>query len=388
MNVDSQSQWNPVLRRGFSWLRTNVVTIWLVALPFLILYGVTNHWSEIEHVLRTLRGADPRWVMAGIAIEAMIMLSPPLTYQVILRRLGHALPFPALIGMQMQRIVIGAVAPLSGPVSAFAFVRALNRRNVTTHDALALLALRSVATQGAFITLMLTAIALRGPIYALSVGAGSLFVLLCVAPLLRRASLPSWLGPWRWRRLPRSASTRMVEFVARIRRHRICASDLSRPLAISVTSRFAGIVLLAVSIKAMGVDVAPKAIATVIMAETVAKIAMPFFHGIGVVEAATAIALQQSGVPMEAAVGAALLWRAFEFWMPVTIALGAQAVALMLARRPRLPLPHVTVAPRPQPVLALADVRAASRRRIAARVIVVVVAFLLGRAASETSEMS
>lgn len=373
--------------RGFAWFRSRLITIWLIALPFLILFGAISHWAEIERVFLALAGAERQWLIVGITIQALIMLSPALTYQVILRRLGHALPFLALVNMHMQRIVIGTVAPLSGPVSAFAFVRALNRRNVTTHDALALLALRSVATQGAFITMLLVAIALRGPVYALSVGTVVLVVLFGLVPIVRRASLPRWLGPWRWRRLPRSVSTKLIEFAVRIRRHRICAADLSRPLAITITSRFAGMALLVVSIKAMGIDVEPKAVATAIMAETIAKVAMPFFSGIGVVEAATAIALQQSGVPAQAAVGAALLWRAFEFWMPLTIALSSQAVVYALARAPRAARQSAPVL-EPRIATAMAEAPALTRRGLAARAAVVVVAFLLGRVASGTSDMS
>lgn len=385
MTIHSLLRVKPALKRGFVWFRTHLVAIWITALPFLVLYGVMSHRTEIGNVLQTLEGAERNWLLAGVGIQALILLSPALTYQVILRRLGHALPFGCLANMHMQRIVIGTFAPVSGPVSAFAFIRALNRRNVTTHDAVALLALRSLATQGAFITLLLTAIALRGPIYALCVGGVVILALAGVVPLLRRATVPTWMRPWRWRRLPRSASFKLVEFVQRVRRHRIRSSDLARPLAITISSRFGGMLLLVVSVKAMGVDVAPKAIATVLIAEIIAKIAMPFFHGIGVVEAATAIALQQSGMAADAAIGAALLWRAFEFWMPATVALASQAVVYAVAKLPgsvaqpvHLPQPRVGV---------MTEAPVLSNRRLVARIAVVVVAFLLGRVASGTSEM-
>jgi phosphatidylglycerol lysyltransferase len=331
----SYLHWRPgsPLRRGFTWLRAHIVTLWLASLPLLILLVGIRQWNEIQSVLSTLRGAHPRWLLAGIGIETLIVLSPALTYRVILSRLGHVLPFHSLVSMHMQRIVVGTLAPVSGPVSAFAFVRALNRRSVTTHDALTMLALRSVSTQCAFVVLLLSAIALRGPIYTLCVATFAILVLVAVVPLVRRARIPACVGPWCWRRnLPRSVSPRVIEFVARFRRHRIRPSDLSRPLAITITTRFAGLLLLIISIKAMGVDVAPKAVAMAVMAEMVAKVAMPVFHGIGVVEAATALALQQSGVPAEAAVGAALLWRAFEFWLPLTAALLSQGAVMSYDR--------------------------------------------------------
>lgn len=343
MKNDLQPRSGPVLRRilrGRSivhWLRTHIVTIWLISLPPLLAAIAVRQHEEIADVLGTLRGAEPGWLVLGVAIQALIVLSPVLTYRVILRRLGHSVPFGALTGMQMQRIVVGTLAPVSGPVSAYAFVRALNQRAVATHDALTLLALRSVATQIAFVVLLLSAIALRGPVYAIAVGGTVLMLLLAAAPLVRRARIPGCIGPWYWRRrLPRSLSCKVIEFAARFRRHRITAGDLSRPVLITVSSRFAGILLLIVSIRAMGIEVAPKTIAMVVLAEMVAKIAMPFFHGVGAIEVATTLALQQSGVPAEAAVGAVLLWRGLEFWLPFGAALLAQSVQFAGARFPVL----------------------------------------------------
>ena len=327
----------PALRRSFSWLRSHIVTVWLVALPILLIAGGIRQHDEIAEIWSTLRGAEPAWLLAGVGIQALIVLSPVLTYRVILRRLGHAVPFSALIGMQMQRIVVGTLAPISGPVSAYAFVRALNQRAVTTHDAVAMLALRSVATQVAFVVVLLSAIALRGPVYAIAVGGVVALLLLAVVPLVRRARIPGCVGPWSWRRrLPRSLSCKVIAFAVRFRRHRITPGDLSRPVLITVTTRFAGILLLIVSIKAMGIDVAPKAVAMVILAEMAAKVAMPLFHGVGAIEVATTLALQQSGVPAEAALGAVLIWRAVEFWLPFGTALIAQGVQFAGARLPVL----------------------------------------------------
>src|SRR5215217_2064733 len=177
----------PALRDTVHWLRAHILAIWLIAFPPLLLIVGMREKNEIVRVLDTLRGAESSWLLLGIGIEALIVLGPVLTYRIILSRLGHVLPFSSLVGMHMQRIVVGTLAPVSGPASAFAFVRALNHRAVATHDALTMLALRSVTTQTAFVLLMLGAIAARGPIYALSVGAVVVVLLIVMAPLLRRA---------------------------------------------------------------------------------------------------------------------------------------------------------------------------------------------------------
>src|SRR5262245_41801549 len=107
------------LRRTALWLRAYITTIWLIALPALVLLVGIREQDEIARVLTTLRGAEPSWILLGIGIEALIVLGPVLTYRIILSRLGHVLPFTSLVGMHMQRIVVGTLAPVSGPASAF-----------------------------------------------------------------------------------------------------------------------------------------------------------------------------------------------------------------------------------------------------------------------------
>ena len=157
MNNALHPRTEPALRRSAHWLRAHLVTIWVITVPLLLLVIGLRERAEIEGVLNTLRGARPSWLLFGVGIELLIIFSAVLTYRVILSRLGHVLPIPALIGMHTQRIVIGTLAPVGGPASSFTFVRALNHRSVTTHDALTMLALRSVSTQIAFVVLVLSA---------------------------------------------------------------------------------------------------------------------------------------------------------------------------------------------------------------------------------------
>lgn len=325
-------------QRRAGWIRRNIVTIWLAALPPLIIYAALTRQDELRDVWRALSNADPNWLLLGLGIQALITLSPVVTYKLILGRLGHTVPFYDLAGMHMQRIVVGTFTPVGGPISTYTFVRALGHRKVGAHDAVTMLMMRSVATNAAFFTLLLVVTAMRGPIYALVVSSIVVVALLVAVKLARRPAVPEWMGPFAWRRrLPRSASTRMIEFAVRFRRHQIEAADLLRPIAVTFASRLGGVIMLVVSLQAVGVDATPRMIALASMAEIAAKAAVPLFQGIGAVEVATTLALKQAGVPAEQAIGVALLWRSFEFYLPIVAAL---IVSGALAIWPRVPHPE------------------------------------------------
>jgi uncharacterized membrane protein YbhN (UPF0104 family) len=58
----------------------------------------------------------------------------------------------------------------------------------------------------------------------------------------------------------------------------------------------------------------------------------PIFQGIGLVEAGMALALQQHGVPPTAAVGATLLCRVGELWLPLLAGIAIQTMGTLSQR--------------------------------------------------------
>ena len=75
----------------------------------------------------------------------------------------------------------------------------------------------------------------------------------------------------------------------------------------------------------------------------------PVFNGIGFVEVSMAVALQQLGVPPAAAIGATLLTRAGELWLPLAAGIAFQAFET-LSSRFGSSLPAAIPALRPVPV--------------------------------------
>jgi uncharacterized membrane protein YbhN (UPF0104 family) len=61
-------------------------------------------------------------------------------------------------------------------------------------------------------------------------------------------------------------------------------------------------------------------------ASLLAATVIPVFGGAGAVEAVSVIALEQAGIRSEFALGAVVLWRLIDLWIPVGIGLALHAI--------------------------------------------------------------
>ena len=293
---------------------------------------------EREHVARiggVLHDADPRWLLGAILIQLAVLWLTALTYQALLRRLGHPLTLPSLAGLHLQRVVVGTITPVGGPLSLCVLVRHLRRRGVPAEDALLAAALRSVLGYAAFVVLLVPALALNGPSDRVLLGAGLAVGLFAVIA----GGLHVLLGrPGASRRLPRVVPGRVRGFVERAGSHGVRSGDLLRPFGFALAIRLAGAAMLYVSLRAVGEDPAPH---TALAAYAIGMLVLfltPIFQGIGVVEVAISVALERMGVPGATAFGAALLCRLGELWLPLAFGLLVQTLVATRAARP-LPAP-------------------------------------------------
>ena len=266
-----------------------------------------------------LRGADPRWVAGAVSIEFGALWLTALTYQTLLHRLGHRVAWPALARLHLQRVVVGTVTPVGGPPSLCVLVRTLQRRGVPADDALLAATLRSAVGYGAFLLLLVPALLMHDPSGRVMIGAA----LAAGGFGAFAAALLVLLGrPRRCRRLPGW----IRRFVERAGSHGVRPADLLRPFGLAVAIRLSGAALLYASLRAVG-EAPPLSVPLAAYAIGLLFLFLaPFFQGIGVVEVAISVALERMGVPGTTVLGAALLCRLGELWLPLVLGLGLQAL--------------------------------------------------------------
>jgi uncharacterized protein (TIRG00374 family) len=274
-----------------------------------------------------IRGADaltsssPRWLGVMIGVQVMALVVGAVTYQVVLRRLGHHLRLRSLAALHLRRKVVGTIAPVGGPASVYVLVRGLGRHGVSSEDALFATGLRSLSGYLAFVSLLLPIVLLSKPGgLALASGAVAIGVLAVIV-----AAVTVVMGnDSRHQRLTARAPQRLTNLLLRARSHEIRPRDLARPTALALAGHLTNIFTMYVAILAVGHT---PSISSVLLAYTVGAVfmtLMPVFQGIGVVEVTTAVTLEQFGVPAGAAVAATLLYRGATVWLPLLMGLALE----------------------------------------------------------------
>ena len=81
------------------------------------------------------------------------------------------------------------------------------------------------------------------------------------------------------------------------------------------------VAVLFACLKALGVHPTFQTMINTYFASIVAGAVIPLFGGAGAVEAVSILTLTQAGVPKDIAIGATLLWRFIDLWIPVGIGL-------------------------------------------------------------------
>lgn len=310
-------------------LRSYGAYIWLlIVLGFALYFGMSQR-AELDRIRDLTLGAERSWIAALVVLEVVILSLIALTYRSLLDRLGHKIRLVPLMGVHLQRVVVGTVTPVGGPSSMLIFIHNLRQRGVRPSDALLTVSIKSVISNIAFLTLLVPVLFVQRPNALLIAGTGGLVVLVLamaggLVVALRQAKPPAWLI----QRLPR----RGLRFVAQLRQHKLSYQALIGPFGLMLATKLGGVLMLFFALRAVGHDTD---IRVPLMAYVVGMVFMliaPIFQGIGFVEVSMAVALQGLGVPAAAAIGATLLCRVGELWLPLAAGIVLQ-MSETLSRR-------------------------------------------------------
>lgn len=295
-------------------LRRYGAYIWLVIVLGSAVYFGLNQRAELGRIRDLALGAERGWIAALVLLEVLILSLIALTYRQLLARLGHRIRVVPLMGVHLQRVVVGTVTPVGGPSSMLVFIHNLRQRGVRPADALLTVSIKSVISNIAFLTLLLPVLFVQRPNALLIAGTAGLVVLVLamaggLAIALRQSKPPAWLI----RRLPR----RGLRFMAQLRQHNLSYASMLGPFGLMLATKLGGVLMLFFALQAVGHDTGLLVPLMAYVVGMVFLLVAPIFQGIGFVEVSMAVALQRLGVPPAAAIGATLLCRVGELWLPL-----------------------------------------------------------------------
>ncbi len=306
-----------------------VFGVGLLALMALLIYQ-SRH--EVGEAFRLLRNADPLWIGAALlAITAGFVLGG-LIYGRVLATLGFRASLPWLTATALVAILINQLLP-AGAVVAYAFlVTSLRRRGFPSGSVAMVAGLELLSWNGAVLTafvyglifLLVTTGASGASVSYAAVGfaAGLLLFILYMGTRPDESLRAFGL------RIKSFALMRLNMLIDSVRVHQIIEEIISsRRTMLEHPGRMLslvgmqlgifglhGLALLAL-LYALGVSTPYFAVMAAYGLSLIASAFVVLPGGGGAVEAALTVSLRAQGVPADAAIGAAIVFRLLNFWM-------------------------------------------------------------------------
>jgi len=292
-------------------------------------------WPQLgDSFARDVGRLNGAWVLPALALAAISMLTAALEQRRVLRAGGLSLPVRSMVAITLAGNAVSVTLPLAGSTAgtAFTFMQ-LKKRGADMPSAAWALAISGIIST--------TVLAFVLGIGAGVTGDGATSVVGAVAVLLGIVPLAVLFMSFRSPVVRVHAGHLTERIINRLPRTRRRFDGLDDALVSRAFERMAGLRLgwragataaaysavnwvadltcLAVCVRALGVPV-PWTHLVLVYGATLGAASLSFTPaGIGIVESAITVALVQSGVPISAAIVAALLYRAVSCWLLLAI---------------------------------------------------------------------
>ena len=322
----------------------------LLALAAVVL--VASRFTEIERFVAIARAAQPAWLLAAVALQALTYLCAAGVWYVTLRRAGLAQRYWSIVPLGLAKLFADQVLPTGGIGGTLLVVSGLGRRGIPKGIGMAALLIGLVSYYLAYLLAVMTALAIlyanetldapmiAGAIIFALVAFSIPAVVLALRRWSRRKSGDGWLASAnRWlSRVPGISAliTAMAESPGALLRDPwpFLGGTILQLLIFALDAATLWVVL-----QALGADDAPATAAAFVMASLAATIG-PMPLGLGTFEAVCVTLLHVQGLSVEVALTATLLLRGFTFWLPMIPGLALARQELSRPRRRKHHGPH------------------------------------------------
>ena len=295
---------------------------WTFALLLLgVVVAVMVQYSELEEIKRLVKSLDGRWLLAAAALQAATYFCAAGVWDVALVRQRRHVGVFRLVRLALLMLFANQAIPTAGLSGGAAVVHALGRRRVPSSVAMGALLVGLMTTYIAYsLAIAVSALLLHihapsGRLVAIVVGFAAIAIGVPPGVVWYRRSL----APRLRRRLKRvqgigSLLEAIERTPTRLLRDRVV---LARAVALQLTELTLDAATLGVLLAAVGVRPSPAAVfGSYVIASAISRF-IPVPMGLGSSEAALVLMLRAVEIPLEPAVTATLLLRAFTFWLPM-----------------------------------------------------------------------
>ena len=281
------------------------------------IYFIRQQHLEVVNINRQLKNANGLYILIGIILTIIYLLAQAKMYVHSFRALNKNISlFTALI-LFLKRNLVSLFLPAGGFTSLAFFTTELEEKDISKSKIYLASTLYGFCgiLSVVFVALPVLAFALLttkfGTIEIISFG----FVVLLTAALAFMIDSISKRG-WAFKYLLKFKPS-LATILEDMLEERINRKQFWYTLLVSIGIEFIGIAHLYVCMLALNFEASIPAAIIGYIVMVILLIASPFLRGIGTIEVALTFILKQFGFPIIAAAAITLLFRFFEFWLPL-----------------------------------------------------------------------
>ncbi len=291
--------------------------VFAIVILVMALWFVGHEKAEVSQVRQVLATGDTRWVLAGIALTGVYVFMHGLFYRASFRAIGAKVGIMPLVDLFLKRNFVSVFLPAGGVSSLAFFSSSIQRRGLSRTQVQ--FASSIFGAIGIFTVIL---VALPAFVFALAVGRSGVeeWVALFAVGLLTGGLFYGYLSIRKKGRAYRWLSGKfpsLEAFLQEVASNNTNRRQLVYAVIFSLVIEVLGMAHLYIALLALHLQ---PTLLMAVMGYVVSVVFMmisPFLKGVGAVELSMTLLLRSFGLSPVEAVSVTLLYRFFEFWLPL-----------------------------------------------------------------------
>ena len=296
------------------------LTLLIIAL---CVYFIKHEGPELHQAFQVIRGSSIWFNAVAFLVTIAYVLIHGLLYKASFKSLNVNLPYKSLLLLSLKRNFISVFLPAGG-VSSYAFFnKEIEQEGVSKTKIYLSSVVYGIVGFASLVVIALVAVLLMAMSHSLSQN-----ILLYTGLLILLVLAAIWVF---WSILSKGVVYRFISryfpsfqiIITDLQSEGYKSANLFRALFYSLLIEFCGIAHLIIVAAALGYHLSLYQAIVGYSLATVMYALSPFMRGLGAVELTLSITLINFGIPNVAAISISLLYRVFEFWIPLIISAGS-----------------------------------------------------------------
>ncbi len=285
-------------------------------LLMLAIYFIRSQGRELRNVGSYIHAGDPFWITIGVVFTAAYICLQALMYQASFRAMQLRISLWRSAVLFLKRNLISIFLPGGSITSLAFFTRDIQQETneesrVRIHFASTIYGFTGIVSILVLAIPVLVYLTLNGDNWKNANEAVAIVLFLLI--LLFYAGMSFFRKGWVYRLLGRFVPEISTEF----KNHPDFKKWFSLVNVYSLLIDLAGVAHLYIAMRVVGAEASWKIASTGYVIATLILVISPFLRGIGAIEFSLTIILKHYGYSTSEAVAITLIYRLFEFWLPV-----------------------------------------------------------------------